>query len=121
LSIAGANVHDIRLLESTIDDAWERLPRIEDCKTQQIALDKGFDFQTVRQQVLETVYGYIIHIKSRRDESKESKRSFRKKARRWVVECTHGWLNRFRGILIRWEKKLQNHLACFQLACAYFT
>jgi putative transposase len=120
LAVAGANVHDIRLLESTIDDALERLPRFEDGKAQHIALDKGYDSQNVR-QILETVYGYITHIKSRRDESKEARRRRRKKARRWVVERTHGWLNRFRGILIRWEKKLQNHIACLHLACAYYT
>jgi putative transposase len=97
LAVAGANVHDIRLLESTIDDALERLPRFEDCKAQHIALDKGYDSQNVR-QILETVYGYITHIKSRRDESKEARRRRWKKARRWVVERTHGWLNRFRGI-----------------------
>jgi putative transposase len=120
LAVAGANVHDIRLLEQTIDDAWERSPRFEDCIKEHIALDKGYDSKAVR-EMLETVYGYIAHIKSRGDESKDANRSRRKKARRWVVERTHGWLNRFRGILIRWEKKLQNHIACLHLACAYFT
>ena len=26
------------------------------------------------------------------------------KARRWVVERTHSWMNRFRRILVRWIK-----------------
>ena len=39
------------------------------------------------------------------------------KARRWVVEATHSWLNRNRGILIRWSKKDENHLALLHLAC----
>jgi putative transposase len=39
------------------------------------------------------------------------------RARRWVVEATHSWLNRNRGILIRWCKKDANHLALLQLAC----
>ena len=39
------------------------------------------------------------------------------KARRWVVEATHSWLNRNRGILIRWSKKKENHLALLQLGC----
>jgi hypothetical protein len=37
-------------------------------------------------------------------------------ARRWVVEACHSWLNRNRGILIRWSKKDENHLAFLQLA-----
>ena len=39
-----------------------------------------------------------------------------RKARRWVVEVCHSWLNRFRRILIRWEKKLGNYVAFVQLA-----
>jgi hypothetical protein len=38
------------------------------------------------------------------------------RARRWVVEACHSWLNRNRGILIRWSKKDENHLALLQLA-----
>ena len=40
------------------------------------------------------------------------------KARRWVVERTHSWLNRSRRLLVRWEKKVENYLAFLQLACA---
>ena len=41
------------------------------------------------------------------------------KPRRWVVEVTHSWLNRFRKILVRFEKKVKHHLGLLQLACAY--
>jgi putative transposase len=30
-------------------------------------------------------------------------------------------MNRFRAILVRWEKKAQNYLALLHLACAYIT
>jgi len=40
------------------------------------------------------------------------------RARRWVVERTHAWFNRFRKLLIRWKKKPQNHLALVQFAAA---
>ena len=39
--------------------------------------------------------------------------------RRWVVEVCHSWLNRFRKLLVRFEKKLETHLALLQFACAY--
>ena len=39
------------------------------------------------------------------------------KAKRWVVERSASWLNRFRKLLIRWEKKAENYLGLFQLAC----
>ena len=43
------------------------------------------------------------------------------KARRWVVERTHSWMNRFRRILIRWEKRPDTYLAMLHLACALIT
>jgi putative transposase len=39
------------------------------------------------------------------------------KARRWVVKRVHSWLNRFRRLLGRWEKKPQNYLAFLHFAC----
>jgi putative transposase len=44
-------------------------------------------------------------------ETKELRRDLRKKARRWPVERTHRWINRFRRLLIRWEKLTDNFLA----------
>jgi transposase len=65
-------------------------------------------------------FGYRAHIRSRGEEQ-ALLRSRRRKPRRWVVERTHGWLNRFRGILIRWDKKATNYIANLQFACAYYT
>ena len=41
------------------------------------------------------------------------------KARRWGVERTHSCMNRFRRVLIRWDKKVCNYLGFLHLACAY--
>lgn len=39
--------------------------------------------------------------------------------KRWVVERSASWLNRFRKLLIRWEKKKAgNYLGLVQLACS---
>ena len=40
------------------------------------------------------------------------------KARRWVVERTHSWMNRFRRILVRWDKSPDNYIASLHFACA---
>lgn len=34
-----------------------------------------------------------------------------------MVERTHAWLNRFRRLLIRWERKIANYEALLHLAC----
>jgi putative transposase len=57
-------------------------------------------------------YGLTPHIRSRGEEKQELARETGFRARRWVVERTHSWLNRFRGLLIRWSKKPENHRAC---------
>jgi putative transposase len=37
--------------------------------------------------------------------------------KRWVVERTNSWHNRFRKLLIRYEKKSEDYLAIVSLAC----
>ena len=120
LAVAGANVHDIRLLEATIADCFERLGRTRAGEGENLCLDKGYDSTAIR-HLVEAVLGYEAHIRSRGEEAAEKKSKRKGRARRWVVERAHSWLNRFRGILIRWEKKIENHIAALHLACAYIT
>ena len=81
---------------------------------QGLCLDRGYDYETVRE--LARKHGYTPHIRARGEEIKLKARIPGWRARRWVVEATHSWLNRNRGILIRWCKKDENHLALLQLA-----
>ena len=66
---------------------------------------------------LARAHGYEPHIRSRGEELARKLRTPGWRARRWVVEACHSWLNRNRGLLIRWCKKAENHLAFTQLAC----
>lgn len=59
----------------------------------------------------------MTHILSRGDEKLALKMPGYR-ARRWVVEAAHSWLNRFRRLLVRWEKKVDNYAALLHLACA---
>jgi putative transposase len=123
LTAAGANVHDKRLVEETIENTLEMAPtgQADAEETEEhMSLDKGYDYDDVR-DLVEGMYEYTAHIRSRGEEQRALNRAEGEKARRWVVERTHGWLNRFRAILIRWEKKIENHLAALYLACAYYT
>lgn len=120
LAVDGANVHDIRLLQHTIEDCFHRLGFQSASSQEHLCLDKAYDSAAVR-DLVERVYGYTSHIRSRGEEKHALKNTSRQKPRRWVVERTHGWLNRFRAILVRWEKRVENHVAVLHLACAYFT
>ena len=66
---------------------------------------------------LAVAHGYEPHIRTRGEEIELKARTPGWRARRWVVEAAHSWLNRNRSILIRWCKKEENYLALLQLAC----
>ena len=87
-------------------------------RPQHLCLDKGFDYDEPR--ALAQEFGFTLHLRTRGEEVR-AKRQARAKARRWVVERTHSWLNRFRAILIRWTKKPDNYLALLHLACGIIT
>jgi putative transposase len=84
-----------------------------------MSMDKGYDFDEVRDLV--AAFGFTAHIRARGEEARAIQQEAGFKARRWVVERTHSWMNRFRRILVRWEKKPENYLAFLHLACAYIT
>jgi putative transposase len=115
----GANRHDCKLVEATLEGIPVDRPQPTPKRPQGLCLDKGYDYEEVR--ALAQEFGYTAHIRARGEEAQAIKRSARFKARRWVVERTHSWLNRFRRILIRWEKKPDNYLALLHLSCALIT
>lgn len=119
LAVDGANRNDFKLAKETLESIPVERPAVGSGQPQGLCLDKGYDYDEVRELAQE--FGYTAHIRSRGEEAQTLKRNARFKARRWVVERTHSWLNRFRRILIRWEKKAQNYLGLLHLACAIIT
>lgn len=115
LAVAGANRHDMKLARETLDHIVVERPTPTAAQPQGMCLDKGYDFQEVRELLAE--FGFTAHIRARGEEAKQLKQDAQKKARRWVVERTHSWMNRFRRILIRWDKKPENYLAFLHFAC----
>ena len=114
--IAGANVHDTKLLEATIKAVVVEPPKVTQEHQQHLCLDKGYDNPTARVALAKT--DYTPHVRRIGEEKLDAKGRKRRKARRWVVERTIGWLNKWRGILVRYEKKASNYLGVLKLACA---
>ena len=119
LAIDGANRHDSKLVAATVQSIPARRPKPTRTHPQGLCLDKGYDYDSVRDLVAQ--FGYTAHIKARGEEAQAIKREAGFKARRWVVERSHSWMNRFRRILTRWEKKADNYLALLHLVCAVIT
>ena len=115
----GANRHDMKLAEPTLQAVVGDRPVPQPERPQGLCLDRGYDYPEVQELV--SSYGYTAHIRSRGEERKDKQTIPGYRARRWVVERSHSWLNRFRRLLIRWEKRLDNYLAMLHLACAQIT
>jgi putative transposase len=119
LAVEGADRHDFKLVRETIESIAVERPEPTADKPQGMCLDKGYDYDEVRD--LLTEFGFTAHIRARGEEAKALKQDAGFKARRWVVERAPSWMNRFRRVLIRWDKQVRNYLAFLHLACAYIT
>lgn len=114
--IAGANVHDVKLLAATLEAVVVQRPRpMPECP-QHLCLDKGYDNPTGHGTVPR--YDYVPHIRRIGEEKKDGWGKKTHPARRWVVERTLAWLSKCRALLIRYDKKGSNYLGLLQFACA---
>jgi putative transposase len=108
---APANTNDMKLVAETLDARMRQSPR--GVRTN-LCLDRGYDYPATKELVV--ACRFVPHIRSRGEEVRRRRRGER--PRRWPVERTFGWLNRCRRLVIRWEKKLDNHLGFLHLAIA---
>jgi putative transposase len=115
VTIAGANRHDMKLVHPTIESIIIERPEPSEEQPQGMCLDKGYDYDEVRAILRE--FGFTAYIRTRGEEANALKKEAGFKARRWVGERAHSWINRFRRLLIRWDKKPENYLAFLHFAC----
>ena len=109
--VAGANVHDTKLLRPTLESIVVERPE----GAQNLCLDKGYDNPTGHGAVADA--GYQPQIRRIGEEKLDQSGEEDHPARRWVVERTLGWLSKCRAILVRYDKKPSNYLGLLQLAC----
>jgi putative transposase len=134
--ISSASTHDIKLVADVVDNIVIKRPSSYKTKktgrgrrkNQHLCLDKAYNSKQEEQELIKR--GYVLHIPPKRkgdkneEEEEEDKVttqhcSNRKKysAKRWVVERTNSWHNRFRKLFTRYEKKVENYLGLVQLSC----
>jgi len=119
LAVDGANRNDHKLFAETVQSIPVTRPRPTPREPQGMCLDKGYDYDEVRE--LGIAFGFTMHIRCRGEEAKALKKTATVRARRWVVERTHSWMNRFRRILVRWEKREDTFFAMLHLVCGIIT
>ncbi|CAN5873398.1 hypothetical protein BH23THE1_BH23THE1_07470 [soil metagenome] len=137
--ISPASTHDINLATDVADNTVIKRPKSISSSSkprpgrrrkrrQHLCLDKGYKSAQEEQELIKR--GYVLHIsikkkkrkgkgKDREDEEEVKVIPFRKKysAKRWVVERTNSWHNRFRKLFTRYEKKADNYLGLVQFSC----
>ena len=113
LVVTGANRHDVSQLELVLEEIIIERPKDID---QHLCADKGYYGQPALQVIVSK--GYIPHVKTRGEEIQKKRNNPGWKARRWVVEVSHSWFNRFRKILVRYEKLADTYMALLHMAAA---
>jgi transposase len=111
--ITGANRHDSSVFEELI----EAIPPIRRPSGQRrkrpdkLHADKAYDIPRCRRFLRQRG----IRIRIARKEIESSQRLGR---HRWVIERTLAWLNQFRRLTIRYERRQDIHEAFLSLGCA---
>jgi len=111
--VTGANRHDVSQLELVLDEIVIDRPALIE---QHLCADKGYYGYPAHQVIISR--DYIPHVKPRGEEIHEKKTNPSYKARRWVVEVAHSWFNRFRKLLVRYEKLNNTYMALLHMAAA---
>ena len=130
--ITSASTHYIKSVTDVIDNTVIKRPvaflstpkgrRTKRKKYMHLCLDRAYSSKSVKQAIIKL--GYVPHIpyKRKRGEKKVDHEKIsikRYPARRWVIERTNSWHNRFRNLFIRYEKKaIENYLDLVQLSCS---
>ncbi len=108
-----ANAHDSTMLEATVDAIrpTKRPSGQRRKRPAKLHADKGYDYKRCRDALRRR---HIVPRIARRG----IERSDRLGRHRWVVERTLAWLNRFRRLTIRDERRADLHQAFLSLGCA---
>ena len=91
-------------------------PPVKKPPKENLCADKGYAGEPARKAIEKR--HYVPHVRQRGEEIEAKRRNPRVRARRWVVERTHSWLNRYRKLLVRFEKTALSFEGLLELACA---
>jgi transposase len=114
--VTGANIPDISRLEAVLDAVVAPRASPPKRRSKHLCADAGYRSRAAREAIEK--HGYIPHVVDRRKEAELKRRHPGQKARRWVVEVCHSWFNRFRKLLVRYEKLDRSFMALNHLAAA---
>lgn len=110
--VTGANRHDVSQLAEVLDGIIIDRPESD----QHLCADRGYAGEPAQQIIKDRQY--TPHVKQRGEEIDEKRNNPSYRARRYVVEVAHSWFNRFRKLLVRFEKFTERYEALLHMAAA---
>ena len=114
--VTAANVNDCKQLDDVLATIVVKRKPPPQRRSKHLCADAGYRGAEHRRTI--EYHGYIPHVVGRRTEAELKRRDPKRKARRWVVEVCHSWFNRFRKLLVRYEKLERSFVALNHLAAA---
>lgn len=114
IAVSGTNRHDNTLVKKIVNS----IPIKFTHERVVFAADTAYDAKNTRAFLKNKGFIPLIPHNKRRSSKKVEKSSSR---HRWIVERTHSHLNNWRGIFVRWNKKVENYVAAIQIAATFYT
>lgn len=114
--VTAANINDSPMLAAMLNNCAVVRPRSTTTEPQHLCLDAAFDNAPAHRVVL--AQRYQGHIAPPQGRDQTLVRHASGKARRWVVEVVQAWHDRFRRLVVNWEKTIESRYAFLCLANA---
>jgi transposase len=112
ISVGSASPHEVRLVEETLDK------RFTQEKPERLIGDRAYDSDPLDKRLQQQGIQLIApHKSNRKKPATQDGRVLRRYKRRWKVERLFAWLQNFRRIQVRHDRRLNNYLAFVLLGC----
>lgn len=116
IHLAAASPAEVSLVEATLASLPSGGP------PERLIGDKGYDSNPLRTWLADNAIEPIIPARSNnRVATHQDGRKLRRYRKRWRVERTLAWLQNFRRMVVRYERRASNFMALVHLACALIT
>jgi transposase len=122
--VEAASPAEVKLVEATLDNA--RIPGRKGGRSKRrpmcLIADRAYDSNAARALLVKRGIEPIIpKRRNNRVATHQDGRKLRRYKRRWIIERTNSWLQNFRRLVVRYERKVKNFEALIHLACALIT
>lgn len=114
ITVSKANAHDNTMLQKTV----KNIPISLQHKNIIFAADSAYDSRNTKSFLKKNNFIPLISLNKRRSSVKKTRVNSR---HRWIIERTHAHLNNWRGIFVRWNKKVKNYIAAIKIAAISYT